>query len=87
MGKPGIALATAETAFNAIGLMALPDIPPYVVRFSWPTAGHPDPSVRNPIRPASNQCQVSKVEKKNGKEGGGAENRIGYTYLKRYWWP
>jgi hypothetical protein len=31
MGKPGSSLAIAETARNAIGLIALPETPPYVV--------------------------------------------------------
>ena len=51
IGNPGRALATAETARKAIGLMALPDTPPYVVRFSLPTAGHAVPSPFKCIRP------------------------------------
>ena len=36
-------MAIAETALRAIGRTAFPEIPPYVVRFSVPTAGHASP--------------------------------------------
>ena len=51
IGNPGRALPMADTARRAIGLMALPDTPPYVVRFSFPTAGQALPSPFKPIRP------------------------------------
>ena len=41
----------AETALNAIGLTAFPLTPPYVVRFSNPTAGHACPLELSPIKP------------------------------------
>ncbi len=36
---------------SAMGRMALPDTPPYVVRFCLPTDGQADASDRRPIRP------------------------------------
>jgi hypothetical protein len=36
--------AMDETAFKATGLVALPLMPPYVVRLLEPTAGHASPS-------------------------------------------
>lgn len=42
-----------EIAFNACGLVALPETPPYVVRLSAPTAGHGVPSERNDINPCT----------------------------------
>lgn len=39
------------TALKAIGLMAVPDTPPYVVRLPAPTAGQGVPSAFNPMRP------------------------------------
>lgn len=53
MGKPGKALAMDEMALSACGRVALPDTPPYVVRFSTPTAGHGVPSARNDIKPCT----------------------------------
>ena len=41
----------AETALKAIGRTALPLTPPYVVRFSFPTAGHAWPFEFRPIKP------------------------------------
>ena len=40
-----------ETALSAIGLMALPDTPPYVVFFCLPTAGQALELAFSPIRP------------------------------------
>jgi hypothetical protein len=37
IGKPGSLLPIAETALKPIGLVALPETPPYVVLFSVPT--------------------------------------------------
>mmetsp|Transcript_11752 Transcript_11752/g.29696 ORF Transcript_11752/g.29696 Transcript_11752/m.29696 type:complete len:203 (+) Transcript_11752:932-1540(+) len=50
MGKPGSARAMAEIALSAMGRVALPDMPPYVVRFSLPTAGH---ALLSPCTPIS----------------------------------
>merc|ERR1719187_1213652 len=51
MGKSGSARAMAVTALRAMGRMALPLTPPYVVRFSLPMEGHADPSGLSPISP------------------------------------
>lgn len=51
MGKPGSFCAIAEIALRAIGLVALPLTPPYVVRLSAPIRGHGAPSALNPINP------------------------------------
>ena len=50
-GKPGRARAMADTARSAIGRIALPETPPYVVRCCCPIDGHADASPRNPIKP------------------------------------
>ena len=51
MGKPGKELAMADTARSVIGLMALPDTPPYVVFCSLPIAGHATDDPLKPINP------------------------------------
>eukprot|EP01137_Pigoraptor_chileana_P009089 Opistho-2@56828 len=51
MGKPGSFRAMFDTALRAIGRMALPETPPYVVFFSAPTAGHADALDLTPISP------------------------------------
>lgn len=43
--------AIALTAFKAIGRMAFPETPPYVVLWSFPTFGHAVVSCLIPIRP------------------------------------
>ena len=40
IGNPGNAFAIADTARKAMGRMAFPDTPPYVVRLACPTPGH-----------------------------------------------
>lgn len=42
-GKPGSALAMADTARRAIGRMAFPETPPYVVFLFFPMFGHASP--------------------------------------------
>lgn len=49
--KPGNWFAIEVMAFNACGRVAFPDTPPYVVRFSTPTAGHGTPFAFNDIKP------------------------------------
>lgn len=51
IGKPGMARATADTARRAIGRIAFPETPPYVVFFSRPMPGQGDPSAFKPISP------------------------------------
>lgn len=51
IGKPGNIFAMLLTAFNPMGLVALPETPPYVVSFLTPTAGHGLPAAFRPIRP------------------------------------
>lgn len=51
MVKPGNLFPIAVIARKAIGLVAFPDTPPYVVRFSVPTAGHGVPSGFKDINP------------------------------------
>lgn len=51
IGKPGILFPMAVIALNAMGLVAFPDTPPYVVRFSVPIAGHGVPSGFSDIKP------------------------------------
>jgi hypothetical protein len=40
-----------DTALRAMGLMALPETPPYVVNFSFPTAGQASEFDFRPIKP------------------------------------
>ena len=51
MGNPGKALAMADTARRAMGRIAFPETPPYVVCFSRPMLGQAEASFLNPMRP------------------------------------
>lgn len=59
--KPGRALPIADTARNAIGRMALPETPPYVVLCSLPMFGQATPLVFTPIRPETVLVAVTPV--------------------------
>mmetsp|Transcript_27773 Transcript_27773/g.41074 ORF Transcript_27773/g.41074 Transcript_27773/m.41074 type:complete len:266 (+) Transcript_27773:711-1508(+) len=61
IGKPGNARAMAETSRRAIGLMALPLTPPYVVRCSLPTLGQAVPSGVKCIKPDTVLVAVTPV--------------------------
>merc|ERR1719421_2675799 len=51
IGYPGIAFAIFDTALSAMGRIASPDTPPYVVFFASPMLGHAEASGRRPMRP------------------------------------
>lgn len=51
IGKSGSSFLIAVIALRAMGLVAFPETPPYVVRFSAPTAGHGSPFAFSDIKP------------------------------------